>query len=77
MYYKSADENGHKEYFENFLYFTNNFVYLISTLGILLSTLYHQMFDGNGPAVLWPPWELCKQSDESLGQLEKKEKEFI
>ena len=50
------------------LYFTNNFVYLISTLGMLLSTLYYQMFDGNGPAVLWPPWELCKQADESLGQ---------
>ena len=59
------------------LYFTNNFVYLISTLGMLLSTLYYQMFDGNGPAVLWPPWELCKQADESLGQLEKKEKELI
>ena len=26
------------------------------------------MFDGNGLAVLWSPWELCKQSDESLGQ---------
>ena len=68
---------GTKHILRTFLYFTNNFVYLISTLGILLSTLYYQMFDGNGPAVLWPPWELCKQADESLGQLEKKEKEFI
>ena len=73
MYYKSAYDNGRcplgiKLILRTFLYFTNNFVYLLSTLGMLLSTFYYQMFDGNGPAVLWSPRELCKQSDESLGQ---------